>query len=134
VKNKKTTTDWTNLGGKFYTKKQGTVNFKLPAISLNKTNEFKLHVDETTVQENASYDMIKGRDLMTELKLALDFDTHCITWDGIDQPIKIQGKLQQEATRYEDLYSALTAPDSTVFQDDYDKASGPEHAHAAIKR
>jgi hypothetical protein len=30
VKNKKTTTKWTNLGEKFYTKKQGTVKFKLP--------------------------------------------------------------------------------------------------------
>jgi hypothetical protein len=29
VKNKKTTSEWTTLGGKFYTKKQGTVKFKL---------------------------------------------------------------------------------------------------------
>jgi hypothetical protein len=32
-----------------------------------------------------------GRDLLTELKIALDFDTQCITWDGIDQPMKLQG-------------------------------------------
>jgi hypothetical protein len=30
VKNKETTTEWTTLGGKFYTNKQGTVRFKLP--------------------------------------------------------------------------------------------------------
>jgi hypothetical protein len=134
VKNKKTTTEWTVLGGKFYTKKQGTVRFKLPELFLNKTIEFKLHVDETTVQANASYDMIIGRDLTAELKLVLDFDTQCITWDIIDQPMKIQGELQKETTRYEDLYSALMAPDSTVFQDDYAKASEPEHVHAANKR
>jgi hypothetical protein len=35
--------------------------------------------------------MIIGRDLITELKIVLDFDTQCITWDGIDQPMKLKG-------------------------------------------
>jgi hypothetical protein len=30
VNNSRTTTEWTTLGGKFYTKKQGTVKFKVP--------------------------------------------------------------------------------------------------------
>jgi hypothetical protein len=30
VKNSRSTTEWTTLGGKFYTKTQGTVNIKLP--------------------------------------------------------------------------------------------------------
>jgi hypothetical protein len=34
--------------------------------------------------------MIKGRDLITELTLVLDFVTQYITWDGIDQPMKTQ--------------------------------------------
>jgi hypothetical protein len=79
-----------HLRGKFYTKKQGTVKFKLPELFLNKTNEFKVHVDETTIHANAAYGMIIGRDLITELKLVLDVDTQCITWDGIDQPMKTQ--------------------------------------------
>jgi hypothetical protein len=62
VKNKKTTTEWTTLGGKLYTKKQGKVKFKLQLLCLNKTVEFKLHVDETTVQYDASYDMTIGKD------------------------------------------------------------------------
>jgi predicted aspartyl protease len=90
VKNSRTTTEWTTLRGKFYTKKQGTMKFKLPEFFLNKTIEFKVHVDETTVHENASYDMIIGRDLISELKLVIDFETQCITWDGIDQPMKSQ--------------------------------------------
>jgi hypothetical protein len=92
-KNKKTNSEWTTLGGKFYTKKQGTVKFKLPELFLNETVEFKVHVDEdeTTVQAYASYDMIIGRDLITELKIVLDFDTQCIACDGIDQPMKLQG-------------------------------------------
>jgi hypothetical protein len=35
--------------------------------------------------------MIMGRDLMSELKLVLDFDTKAIYWDNIDQPMKLQG-------------------------------------------
>jgi hypothetical protein len=45
TKNKRTTAEWTTFGGKFYTKKQGTVKFKLPELFLNKTVEFKVHVD-----------------------------------------------------------------------------------------
>jgi hypothetical protein len=71
--------------------------------------------------------------LITEIKLVLDFDTQCITWDGIDQPMKLQGGLQKETTHYEHLYSALIAPASTVFKDDYAKASEPEHVHTPNK-
>jgi hypothetical protein len=86
------------------------------------------------VHANASFDMIIGRDFITELKFVLDFDTQCITWDGIDQPMKLQGELKKETTHYEDLYSARMALASTVFQDDYAKASEPKHVHAANKR
>jgi hypothetical protein len=110
------------------------VKFKLPEFFLNKTIEFKVHVDETTVHANASYDMIIGRDLISELKLVLNFDTQCITWDGSKQPMKSQRKQQKETTHYEDLYSALMAPDSTIFQDDYDATCEPENIHADNKR
>jgi hypothetical protein len=79
--------------------------------------------------------MIIGRYLISELNLVLDFDTQCITWDGIDQPRKSQGGgLQRETTHKEDIYSALMAPASTIFQDDYDATCEPEHIHAANKR
>jgi hypothetical protein len=122
-----------HLRGKLYTKKQGTVTFKLPEFFLNRTIEFKVHLDETTVHENGTYGMIIGRDLISELKLVLHFDTQCIPWDGIDQPMKTQGELQKETTHYEDLYSALMAPASAIFQDDYDATREPQHVHAANK-
>jgi hypothetical protein len=59
--------------------------------------------------------MIIGRDLIPELKLVLDFDTQCITWDGIDRPMKSQGELQKETAHYEDISSALMALASTIF-------------------
>jgi hypothetical protein len=83
VKNSITTNKWTALGGKFNTKKQGTVKFKLTEFFLNKTIEFKVHVDETSVYTNAAYDMIIGSDLIEELKLVLDVDTQCITLHGM---------------------------------------------------
>jgi hypothetical protein len=67
------------------------MKFKLPEFFLNKKNEFRVYVDETTVHTNASYDMIIGRDLVSELKLVLNSDTQFITWDGIDQPMRSQG-------------------------------------------
>jgi hypothetical protein len=78
--------------------------------------------------------MIIGRDFIQELKLVLNFDTQCISWDGIDQPMKTQGELQKETTHYKDLNSALMAPASTIFQDDYDATREPQHVHAANKR
>jgi hypothetical protein len=87
VKNSRTTTELTTFGRKLYTKKQGTVKFKIPAFFLNKTIEYKAHLDETTVDANAAYDMILGGDLITELKLVLNFVTQSITWDNIDQPM-----------------------------------------------
>jgi hypothetical protein len=71
--------------------KRGTVKFKLPEFFLNKTIEFKVHVDKNNVHANATDDMIIGRDLISELKLVLDFETQCISWDSIDQPMNTQG-------------------------------------------
>jgi hypothetical protein len=78
--------------------------------------------------------MIIGSDLISELQLVLDFDTQCVSWDGIDQPMKSQGELQKETNHYKDLYSALMALASNIFQDDYDATCEPEHIHAANKR
>jgi hypothetical protein len=46
----------------------------------------------------------------------------------------IIGGLQKETTHYYDLYVAIMAPASTLFQDYYDATHEPGHAHAANKR
>jgi hypothetical protein len=56
-------------------------------VCKNWNSHYRSDVDETNVQAYASYDMIIGRELFTQLKLVLDFDTQYITWDGIDQPM-----------------------------------------------
>jgi hypothetical protein len=74
---------------------------------LNKTIEFKVYVDKTTVHANAAYDIIIGRNLITELKLVLDFDTQCITWDGIDESIKTQGGGDKKKLLITRIYTPL---------------------------
>jgi hypothetical protein len=63
-----------------------------------------VHVDETMTPSEAAYDMIIGCDLITDLKLVLDFDTQCIVWDHIDVPMTHQG------IYLNDLYAALLPP------------------------
>jgi hypothetical protein len=67
--------------------------------------------------------MIIGRDLISELKVVLDFDTQCISWDGTDQPMKSQGG----ATKRN--YSLR----GSLLQDDNDATREPQHVHAAHK-
>jgi hypothetical protein len=47
--------------------------------------------------------------------------------------MKTQGGVQKETTHYEDVYSNLMDPASTIFQDDYDVTREPQHFHAANK-
>jgi hypothetical protein len=48
--------------------------------------------------------------------------------------MKTQGGLQKETTHYKDLFSALMAPSSTLFQDVYEATCEAQHVQAANKR
>jgi hypothetical protein len=48
--------------------------------------------------------------------------------------MRTKGGLQKETTHYEDLYSALMSPASTICQDYYEATHGSKHVHAANKR
>jgi hypothetical protein len=75
--------------------------------------------------------MIIGSELNAELKLVLYLDTQCMEWNR--STYEIRGGLEKEITHYKDLYSALMAPASTVFQDDYAETCEPEHVRATNK-
>jgi hypothetical protein len=47
--------------------------------------------------------------------------------------MKHQGGDTKGTTHYEDLYSVIMAPASTIFQDDYKATREPQHVHAANK-
>ena len=61
-------------------------NFSLPELFENRLIKYKVHVDTST--ESHAYDMIMGRDLLTELGIVLDFSTQQIIWDGATVPMR----------------------------------------------
>jgi len=54
-------------------------NFILNEFYENKVIEWKLHVDKTSGPHH--YSMIIGHDLLSELRIILDFDGETVTWE-----------------------------------------------------
>jgi hypothetical protein len=92
-----TKTAWLMKGGTFYTSGKCKTNFILNEFYENKVIEWTLHVDKTSGPHQ--YDMIVGRDLMSQLGIILDFDGQTMTW--IESTIKMK--------EYEDLFD-ITSP------------------------
>ena len=60
----------------------------LPEFSMSKVIQWECHVDTKTLHKNAQYDMIIGADLLSELKMEINFNTQPIIWEGIEIPMK----------------------------------------------
>ena len=71
-----TTTSWIMKGGNFQTSK---TTFILKEFFENKSIEWNLHVDSTPGLHR--YDMILGHNIMSELRITLDFKDQTMTWD-----------------------------------------------------
>ena len=74
-----TTTSWITKGGNFQTSKKCKATFILKEFFKNKSIEWNLHVDSTPSPHH--YNMILGRDIMSELRITLDFKDQTMTWD-----------------------------------------------------
>jgi transposase InsO family protein len=94
------------MGGNFVTKRKGLIKFTLPEFFLNRQIQFSCHIDDSTNAATAPYDMIIGRDLMSELALDISFHTHAITWEGISVPMKERGHLRDRETAHELMLNA----------------------------
>jgi hypothetical protein len=64
---KTTPTKWHTMGGKFVTKLQREIKFKLPVFSTSKIVRGVCHEDAHTLRTYLQYDMIIGTDLLSEL-------------------------------------------------------------------
>ena len=84
---------WTTIGGKFTTNRTALLEFKFPELSNNKTVTWICHVDDTTKSGDASYDMIIGMDLMTEIGITVDTNNKVIRWESSEIPLKQRGQL-----------------------------------------
>ena len=74
-----TTTSWITKGGNFQTSKKCKTTFILKEFFENKSIEWNLHVDSTPGPHH--YDMILGRNIMSELRITLDFRDQTMTWN-----------------------------------------------------
>ena len=72
---------WITKGGNFQTSKKCKTTFILKAFFENKSIEWNLHVDSTPGPHR--YDMILGHDVMSELRIMLNFKDQTMTWDDL---------------------------------------------------
>jgi len=80
VKNK---TEYSVAGGIYKTNKEVKVNFSLPEFNDNKVINWKFQIDENDSEEGIGYDIILGRDAMSELGIVIDFNDEIISWDHV---------------------------------------------------
>ena len=76
---KDTTTNWNTKGGNFQTTKKCKTTFILNEFFESRSIEWNLHVDSTPGPHR--YDMIIGRDIMSELGITLNFKEQTMSWD-----------------------------------------------------
>ena len=81
---------WCTRGGTFNTTAKTTIHFTMPELSESKMITWSAYVDNSP-NDDLSYDMIIGRDLLRELEVTLDFGSETVSWQGSDVPMKPQG-------------------------------------------
>ena len=104
-------TTWATAGGEFQTRRKAKVEFQLPEFSTSKEISWSFHVDESDPKNDAlGYDMIIGRDLLTDLGIIIDFEDGYIIWDGIKSPMKQHHYVGTKEVAYA-LYENTTEPE-----------------------
>ncbi len=86
---------WTTAAGQLNTSKKCKATFVLTELHDNRSLQFDIHV----AKDMGAYDMIIGRDLMSDLGIDLQFSNNLIEWDGKTVPFK-----DAEATFEESFY------------------------------
>jgi hypothetical protein len=95
-------TTWETKGGTFHTTKRCKTSFVLPEFFRNRAIDWDLHVDSTSGPHR--YDMILGRDVMSELGLNLNFGEMTMTWDDSTISMKEQESLSDILNPVNDFY------------------------------
>eukprot|EP00957_Ditylum_brightwellii_P119577 9123466-Ditylum_brightwellii.AAC.1 len=75
-------TTWATSGGEFETWCKARLKFQLPEFSTSKENSWSFHVDKPNPNNDTLvYDMIIGRDLMSDLGIIIVFeDGYCLKY------------------------------------------------------
>jgi hypothetical protein len=78
--------NWSTKAGSFKTTKTCKVHFTLPAFHEKRNISWTAYVDNTD-KLTSRYDMIIGRDLISELGMTFRFDTLMMEWDNATTPM-----------------------------------------------
>jgi Aspartyl protease len=84
VKSKTANTVWTTPGGALQTTTKCKSQFTIPELHDNRLIEWDVHITKTL----GAYDMIIGRDVLTDLGIDIRFSNHTIEWDNSEIPMK----------------------------------------------
>ena len=92
-KDKSSSTVWTTPAGPLRTDKCVRGEFTIPELHDNKLIRWKFHIAPNL----GNYDMIIGRDLMSDLKMDVKFSTQTIEWEDSEIPLKDSDASMAEA-------------------------------------
>ena len=92
---KKHKTTYNSAGGTFNSSKKGTLEFRLPEFSTSKKIPWNF-VSDAGRLDSLGYDMIIGRDLMTSLKMIIDFEYQVLRWENIGIPMNRNKQSKQD--------------------------------------
>ena len=87
---------WRTVAGSFKTSHKCDLEFKMPEFSHNKVVTWSAFVDDRTDPKMTNYDLIIGSDLMTKLKMTLNYDTGHVIWDDVHVPMKEKGTISDK--------------------------------------
>ena len=86
-------TMWTTPAGELSTSTKCQGTFMIPEFHNDRVIEWDLHV----TQSLGAYDMIIGRDILSDLGFKFDFTTMSVEWDGVSIPMKDGDSNEEES-------------------------------------
>ena len=86
--------NWNTAAGTFKTNGKCKIQFKLPELAESKVIEYTVHLSD----KDSKYDMIIGNDLLSVLKIHLNYEDMTVEWDEHSTPMKSTDTTATEPT------------------------------------
>ena len=117
----KSETVWTTPAGALQTTHKCNAQFTIPELHDNKLIGWDLHVTKNL----GAYDMILGRDVLSDLGIDLRFSSMTIEWDGSEIPMKDRDATEAESFFVNDSEGMISAADRVkgILDAKYEKAN-----------